>query len=106
MKLFRSMLERHIYSDDFFKFIRDLVGSIKLPNLFSLDPITNTTKFNLIYEKHAEITDDLKKMYTHFIKVLAKINFDVLARAHDNAVNFFLSFIKLKFWGNIFIVNG
>jgi hypothetical protein len=89
------MLERHIYSDDFFKFIRDLVGSIKLIDLYSLDPSTNNLKYNLIYEKHEEIPQDLKKTYIQFIRVLAKINFDVLARAHDNAVKS-LSYLHLK----------
>lgn len=86
------MVERHIYSDDFFKFIRDLVSSVKLPELYTFDPVSNSMKYNLIYEKHEEIPEEKRKTYINLIRVLGKINFDVLARAHDNAVIFDLIF--------------
>lgn len=88
------MVERHIYSDDFFKFIRDLVSSVQLPELYTFDPVSNSMKYNLIYEKHEEIPDETKKTYINLIRVLGKINFDVLARAHDNAV-IYINYLEL-----------
>ena len=88
----KFMLERHLYCDDFFKFIKDIVASVKTPNLFYIDnsvPQGNSSiKYMLVYDKWQSIDNNTQELYVSVIKILVKLILEILARAHDNGVLF------------------
>lgn len=74
------MFERHLYNEDFFKFIREVSNAIKMPELTS----QNVT--NYIYQGYKEIPENSKQSYLTIIKILANLIYSLLARANDNSV--------------------
>lgn len=74
------MFERHLYNEDFFKFIRSVCNSIKIPELNSQN------MSQVIYQGHKEVPEDTKQSYLKVIKILANLIYSLLARASDNNV--------------------
>ena len=72
------MFERHIYNEEFFKFIKQISNGLDLPDLNS----NNTT--NHIYNDHANIPYDKKQICHNLIRINGILIFNILARAHDN----------------------
>lgn len=98
----KFMLERHLYCDDFFKFIKDIIQSVKTPSLIYIDNSgpqgTNAIRYMLIYDKWQSFDNFTLDLYKNVIQILVKLIFEILARAHDNGViyNFFI--IVYKFY--------
>ena len=85
----KFMLERHLYCDDFFRFIKDIVQSVKTPSLLYIDntnPQQSTIKYMLIYDKWQQVETQTQELYVSVIKILVKLILEILARAHDNGV--------------------
>ena len=74
------MFERHLYNDDFFKFIRDVCNAINLPEL------TDQNVKDSIYQGYKDIPEKSKESYLTIIKILANLVYSLLARAYDNSV--------------------
>jgi len=76
------MFERHIYTEDFFKFVKDICSSFKIPEeVLSQQPV------NFIFPKHNLLSAEVKQSMLSLIKILAELVFYLLARAHDNNVS-------------------
>ena len=74
------MFERHLYNEDFFKFIKEVCNAIKMPAL------TSQNVRNFIYQGFKEIPEKSKQSYLTIIKILANLIYSLLARASDNKV--------------------
>ena len=84
------MFEKHIYSEEFFKFTRDLLTSVKYPddyielkapetkNLCASIPALNS----LIYNGQLTNTETYEKLLDHTLFLVI----DVLPHAHENAI--------------------
>lgn len=77
------MFERHLYNEEFFKFIREVGNAIRMPEL------TGQNVTNYIYQGFKEIPETSKQSYLAIIKILANLIYSLLARANDNNVNSF-----------------
>jgi len=74
----KFMFERHLYNEDFFKFIREVSNSIKMPAL------NEQNVHNFLYKDYKEISEKSKEGYLTIIKMLANLVYSLLARAKDN----------------------
>lgn len=103
----KFMLERHLYCDDFFKFIKDIVQSVKTPSLLYIDNSgpsgSNSIKYMLIYDKWQNIDSSTQDLYINVIKILVKLILEILARAHDNGVIYFFKSFNILFYLLIFL---
>ena len=88
-------MERHIYHDDFFKFMKELILNVDVPN----DVIRpQDINFNspdqkipeLIYSSYQTISKESQTLYKNIIEILLKLLFEVLAHAQENSVNFII----------------
>ena len=87
------MFERHLYDEDFFKFIKEVCNCIELPDL---SPTKNMS--NHIYKNYKDISEDRRSIYKKIIQMISVLNFHLLAKAHDNNVkDLFLSIISFIF---------
>ena len=75
------MFERHIYTDDFFRFVKDVCNTLKVP-----DEVTNQYPLNFIYPQHNTLSAQVKESIGSLTQVLAGLVVYLLARAHDNNV--------------------
>ena len=83
------MFERHIYNDEFFKFIKQIANGLDLPDL----NVNNTT--NHIYNDYASISRETKQICHNLIRMNGTLIFHILARAHDNnSINDLTSLFK------------
>ena len=84
------MFERHLYNEDFFKFIKEVCNAIKMPELNS----ENVHEF--IFKGYKEIPEKSKQSYLTIIKILANLIYSLLAKASDNNVHLsFINFFKI-----------
>ena len=72
------MFERHIYNEEFFKFIKKIANELDLPSLNANNTI------NHLYNDHANVTQDNKQICQNLIRINGILIFHILARAHDN----------------------
>ncbi len=86
------MFERHIYTEDFFKFFKEVCNTLKLP-----EEILHTQTVNSIYPKHNLLSPQVKENINGLTNILSVLIFYLLARAHDNNVLYengiFLTFL-------------
>jgi len=75
----KFMFERHIYTDDFFKFVKEVCNTLKLP-----EEILNTQTVNSVYPKHNLLSPQIKESMNGLTNILSVLVFYLLARAHDN----------------------
>ena len=75
------MFERHIYTEDFFKFVKEVCNTLKLP-----DEILNTQTVNSVYPKHTLLSPEVKESMNGLTNILSVLVFYLLARAHGNNV--------------------
>lgn len=80
------MFERHLYNDEFFKFVKEVCGAIRMPELTS----QNVTNF--IYQGYKDISEKSKQSYLTTVQILANLIYSLLARASDNNVTTLLIF--------------
>jgi len=73
----KFMFERHIYHEDFFKFIKDVCTTLKLPEM-PKDVIT------IIHPEHQLIHPDTAASVHKLVGIISFIIFNMLARARDN----------------------
>ena len=83
------MFERHLYNEDFFKFIKEVCGASKMPEL------SPQNVSNFIYLGHKEIPEQSKHGYLNIIKILANLIYSLLAKARDNNVRERFSILAL-----------
>lgn len=75
------MFERHIYTEDFFKFVKEICNTFKIP-----DEVLSQQPVNFIYPKHNLLSSEVKQSMLNLIKILSELVFYLLARAYDNNV--------------------
>lgn len=77
------MFERHIYTEDFFKFVQEICNTLKIPAeiMAELPP-------NHIYPKRDLLSPQVKQSLESLVKILAELIFYLLARAYDNNVKY------------------
>jgi hypothetical protein len=85
------MLERHIYHDDFFKFIKDLILNVDVPSDLIRPQDINFNnpdqKFpELIYSDYKNIPEENQLLYKNVLEILLKMLFEVLAHAQETPV--------------------
>ena len=76
----KFMFERHLYSEDFFRFIKEVCNCIELPDL------SQKNLLNFIYKNHKAIPEETQAIYKNLIQIISILNFHLLAKAHDNSV--------------------
>ena len=74
------MFERHLYNEEFFKFVREVGNLIRMPEL------TPQNVSNYIYQGYKDIPEKSKLSYLTVIKILANLIYSLMARANDNSV--------------------
>ena len=79
------MFEKHIYSDAFFGFIKDVYKCLQLPDV-------TQTNYYAIHPQHSTLSEETKENLTNLIQILSKLVFYLLAKSEDNNV-FINSFI-------------
>lgn len=87
------MLERHIYNDDFFRFIKEVCNTLKIPSeVYGQHPI------GYIYPQHNQLSPQVKHSIGDLTHILSVLVFYLLARAHDNNVIYFypINFIHFR----------
>jgi len=84
----KFMFERHIFNEDFFKFIKDVTSSVKLPD-FSPTPMSP------IYADYHLIPQETVFTIKNLVIILSQLIYNLLARASENSVNY--HFVELIF---------
>ena len=76
------MFERHIYSEDFFSFIKEVCESLQLPP---------TGQYNLaVHPLHVSLNQETKQLLGNLIQILSRLIFHLLAKAQENNVTYHL----------------
>lgn len=73
----KFMFERHLYNEDFFKFINDVCNVMNLPTM----PQNHK---GFIHPDHSKQTEESRKMIQNLIIALGNFIFYFLSRAYDN----------------------
>ena len=79
------MFERHIYSEDFFKFLKEVCNCISIPNLDE-----KLVKF--IYTDHMNLSPEVNLTIRTLMSILSLLIFYILSKSDDNKVNLFIYF--------------
>lgn len=79
------MFEKHIYSDGFFGFIKDVCKSLQLPEMVQSN--------YYIHPQHSTLSEDVKENLTNLIQILSRLVFHLLAKSEDN--NVFIDFFTI-----------
>lgn len=73
------MFERHIYTEDFFRFVKEVCNTLKVPEEVHQQQIVN-----FINPKHTSLSTEVKQSIGNLSNILGVLVFYLLARAHDN----------------------
>ena len=74
------MFERHLFNEQFFKFVSELLNSIKLPEL-------TPSIYSIGYEPAYESIDKpQKRLFCQLIEIIYRLIYELLARATDNSL--------------------
>ena len=86
----KFMLERHLYSTEFFTFIVNIVQALKTPHDVKTEMFHNDDREepleSFYYKDYKQISETNKEIYKRIIDILSKFTFEVLAHAHENGV--------------------
>lgn len=95
------MLEKQVYSEDFFLFVKQVMASAKVPADYMNEAQIYNTPFQqlsqqhqhilynnipLIYPKYADVLPEMKQLYRSILQFLTKLILDILSHANDNDV--------------------
>jgi hypothetical protein len=75
------MFEKNLYNEEFFRFMKDIVGAITLPVL------TRENSSKGYYNDHDKLSQENKQTYRRMIDLLCKVIFDLVLKAQDNIRN-------------------
>lgn len=77
------MFERHINSEDFFNFVKEVCSCLQLPE-------TNPQTYITVHPQHNTLSQETKQNVQFLIQILSKLIFGLLAKAQENNVNAYL----------------
>jgi len=73
------MFEKHIYSDGFFGFIKDVCKSLHLPDVIQ-------PTFYIIHPEHTTVSQEIKENLFNLIQIISRLVFHLLAKSEENNV--------------------
>ncbi len=74
------MLDKHIYSEEFFTFIKDIITCITVPSDYIY---IKEYHFPIIYKNYQAIDQEKRRIFINILEFISKLAFDIVAKAND-----------------------
>ena len=87
-------MEKHLYSDQFFKFVNEIINGVVLPD------IPQELLKEKFYPKYELQEISTRNVHKKLINIIYNLIFNLLSRVHDNDVNFKIQIFLLKIFFN------